>query len=278
MIPDFQSAMRPLLVALDDGGVHAKPELVESVCAFFDLSEEERTRPKPSGGQTLVSNRVGWAITHLFQAGFIERPSRGRMVLSAAGREALRANPDRIDMGVLRQYPSYVDFRNRTHERIDDEAVVAAAVDPLPPAESPQDLLDRASAESRAAVQGELLARALALSPRDFERLVLSLLKAMGCGRFGAAEHSGQPGDAGIDGIISQDPLGLDRIYLQAKRYAPEQAVQRPAVQGFVGALMGAQGDRGVFITTSRFSEGARIEAQRVNAQIEPIDGLRLVS
>ena len=131
--------------------------------------------------------------------------------------------------------------------------------------------------ENRATLQGELLSRALALSPRDFERLVLNLLKTMGYGRFGAVEHSGQPGDAGIDGIISQDPLGLDRIYLQAERYAPEQAVQRPAIQG-VGALMGAQGDRGVSITTSRFSEGARIEAQRVNARIELIDGLRLVS
>jgi restriction system protein len=121
-----------------------------------------------------------------------------------------------------------------------------------------------------------LLRRALALWPTAFECLVVRLLEQMGYGRSGVVEHSGRSGDAAIDGIISQDPLGLDRIYLQAKRYVPDQSVQRPAIQGFVGALMGAQGDRGVFITTSSFSSGARTEADRVKARVELIDGARL--
>lgn len=276
-IPDFQTVMRPLLAAMDDGEVHAKATLVEAVSDHFELSEDERVLLKPSGGQALISNRVGWALSHVFQAGLIERPARGQMRLTDFGRAALAEQPERIDMTVLRQYPSYLAFRLRSTERRKAGSGEVAVPEPAEDGASPQDLLDQAVAESRAALEGELLTRALALSPRDFERLVVQLLSAMGYGRSGAVEHSGQPGDAGIDGIISQDPLGLDRIYLQAKRYAVDQSVQRPAVQGFVGALMGAQGDRGVFITTSRFSEGARLEAQRVNARIELIDGARLV-
>jgi restriction system protein len=178
-------------------------------------------------------------------------------------------------MSVLREFESYREFRSRStsRENATDESV---AVEPDADAASPQDLLSQAVAENRAAVEGELLKRALALSPTEFERLVVRLLEQMGYGRSGVVEHSGRSGDAGIDGIISQDPLGLDRIYLQAKRYAPDQSVQRPAIQGFVGALMGAQGDRGVFITTSSFSSGARTEADRVNARSELIDGSRM--
>jgi len=140
---------------------------------------------------------------------------------------------------------------------------------------SPQDLVSRALLENQAAVEGELLTRALALDPTDFEKLVIRLLEAMGYGRLGTIDHSGKSGDGGIDGIISQDPLGLDRIYLQAKRYT-DKPVDRPFIQGFVGALMGAQGDRGVFLTTSNFTAGARAEAERVNARIVLIDGRRL--
>lgn len=178
-------------------------------------------------------------------------------------------------MRVLNGFESYREFRSRSTQR-DTAGGAPLTAEPDVDAASPQDLLGQAVTENRAAVEGELLKRALALSPAEFERLVVRLLEQMGYGRFGGVEHSGRSGDAGIDGIISQDPLGLDRIYLQAKRYAPDQSVQRPAIQGFVGALMGAQGDRGVFITTSTFSAGARTEAERVNARIELIDGLRL--
>jgi restriction system protein len=191
----------------------------------------------------------------------------------------LASKPDRVGMTVLRRFPSYREFRARSTRRkaaaVTEPAAAAAAAEE---SASPQDLLAQAVAENRAAVEGELLTRALALAPADFERLVIRLLERMGYGRSGVVEHSGRTGDAGIDGIISQDPLGLDRIYVQAKAYAPDQVVNRPTIQGFVGALMGAQGDRGVFITTSTFSGGARTEAERVNARIELIDGARLAA
>lgn len=275
MIPDFQSLMRPMLEILSDGSVRRMRDLVDAMSDRFDLTQEEREALLPSGRDRRIYNRCAWAITHLFQAGLLERPARGQVTISRAGREVLLAHPDRIDMSVLRGFQSYREFRSRssTRELSNDGPVTVA---PETEAASPQDLLSQAVTENRAAVEGELLKRALALTPTEFERLVVRFLERMGYGRSGAVEHSGRSGDAGIDGIISQDPLGLDRIYLQAKRYAPDQSVQRPAIQGFVGALMGAQGDRGVFITTSSFSAGARTEAERVNARIELIDGARL--
>ncbi len=277
MIPDFQSLMRPLLEALSDGGVRRTRDLVEAMSDRFELTDEEREAMLPSGRQRLMSNRVNWSITHLFQAGLLERPTRGHVAITEAGRGVLAERPDRVDMTVLRGFESYRAFRSRSRtEDVSDGEDHSRPVEPQDEAASPQDLLAQAVRENEAAVEGELLKRALALSPTEFERLVLRLLERMGYGRFGGVEHSGRAGDAGIDGIISQDPLGLDRIYLQAKRYGPDQSVQRPAIQGFVGALMGAQGDRGVFITTSSFSTGARTEADRVNARIELIDGSRL--
>jgi restriction system protein len=275
VIPDFQSMMRPLLEELSDGSTRKTRDLVQVLSDRFGLTKEEREALLPSGSQRRMDNRVAWAVSHLFQAGLLERPARGHVSISAVGREVLMAHPDRVDMSVLRGFQSYQEFRSRSTSR---EDVTDSPLTPGPDvdAASPQDLLAQAVAENRAAVEGELLKRALALSPTEFERLVVRLLEQMGYGRSGIVEHSGRSGDAGIDGIISQDPLGLDRIYLQAKRYAPDQSVQRPAIQGFVGALMGAQGDRGVFITTSSFSSGARAEADRVNARIELIDGARL--
>ena len=275
MIPDFQTLMRPLLDALSDGSVRRTRDLVDAMSDHFELPDDERAALLPSGKQRRMDNRVNWSVSHLFQAGLVDRPARGQVTITSAGRDVLTAHPDRVDMSVLRGFASYREFRSRSTAR-DTAGTGPLSAESDVDAASPQDLLAQAVTENRAAVEGELLQRALALSPVEFERLVLRLLEKMGYGRFGGVEHSGRSGDAGIDGIISQDPLGLDRIYLQAKRYAPDQPVQRPAVQGFVGALMGAQGDRGVFITTSSFSSGARAEAERVNARIELIDGLRL--
>jgi restriction system protein len=275
VIPDFQTLMRPVLEELSDGSTRRTRALVDALSDRFHLTEEDRTAMLPSGRQPRIGNRVAWAITHLFQAGLLDRPARGLVVITDSGREVLAAHPDRVDMQVLRGFESYREFRSRSAQR-DSAGPSPLSEEPEADAASPQDLMAQALAENRAAVEGDLLKRALAVSPAEFERLVVRLLEAMGYGRSGSVEHSGRSGDAGIDGIISQDPLGLDRIYLQAKRYAPGQSVQRPAIQGFVGALMGAQGDRGVFITTSSFSSGARAEAERVNARIELIDGLRL--
>lgn len=274
MIPDFQTLMRPVLAYLEDGVDRSVAEVIGHVSDEYDLTPEERAAHIPSGSQRQINNKTHWAISHVFQAGLVTRPSRGHVQITDAGRAVLASHPDRVDMKVLRAFPSYVAFRTKSQEKTPiDQSPTAVDVEEQA---SPLELLGIAVAENEAAVESELLTRALALDPAGFERLVLAVLGSMGYGRSGAIEHSGKPGDGGIDGIISQDPLGLDRIYLQAKRYAPGNGVQRPDVQQFVGALMSAQGDRGVFLTTSTFTAGAIAEAEKVNARIELIDGPRL--
>ena len=274
MIPDYQSCMRPALAHLADGQLHRSREVKNALADEFGLTDAERAELLPSGRQRVIDNRVGWALTYLSQAGLVERPSRGHLQITESGQAVLVSNPDRVDLKVLEQFPSYLEFRDRTREAkagSSNPSVEHAAAEV-----SPEDLLATAVAENKAALEGELLKRALALDPKGFELLVLRLLAAMGYGKSGAVEHSGQSGDGGIDGIISQDPLGLDRIYLQAKQYATDRTVGRPTLQAFAGALMSAQGDRGVFLTTASFTRGAIEEARRVNLRIELIDGKRL--
>lgn len=195
----------------------------------------------------------------MFQAGLIERPSRGVVRIKQAGRDALATGDGRIDVAFLARYPSYQEFRRRKGTRTLD-----GGSDPAVPTSgdlieetTPEDLMEAAQRENQANVESEVLARLQTLDPGAFERLVLKVLSAMGYGgRTGAVEHTGRSGDGGIDGIIRQDPLGLDRVYLQAKRYASDNSVGRPALQAFVGALHGQQADRGVLITTSTFRQG----------------------
>lgn len=274
MIPDYQSCMRPALAHLADGQLHRSREVKDALANQFGLSEAERAELLPSGRQRVIDNRVGWALTYLSQAGLVNRPARGQVQITPSGQDVLVRYGDRVDLKVLEQFPSYLEFRDRTREAkagSGDPSVEHAAAEV-----SPEDLLSTAVAENKAALEGELLKRALGLDPKGFELLVLRLLAAMGYGKSGAVEHSGQSGDGGIDGIISQDPLGLDRIYLQAKQYATDRTVGRPTLQAFAGALMSAQGDRGVFLTTASFTRGAIEEARRVNLRIELIDGKRL--
>lgn len=281
MIPDFQTCMRPVLALLSDGRVRRVKEVREAMAEHFQLTDDERAEMLPSGRQSTMHNRVGWALTYLAQAGLTMRPSRGLVTITDVGRQALLGNPERIDMKVLEQYPAYIEFRDRT--RTDSPS---ATPEPAPvtqprqpedhPAQTPNDLLALAERTNRRAIEAEVLHAALDLSPTGFEELVVRLLAAMGYGKLGSVERTSATGDAGVDGIISQDPLGLDRIYVQAKRYAEDRPVDRPRIHEFAGALLGKQGDRGVFITTSRFTEGARVEAERINARIELIDGVRL--
>ena len=273
-IPDFQTLMRPALACLEDGEVRTTRSVRETLAALYELSEADTTHMLPSGRARTFDNRVSWALTYLSQAGLIERPRRGHVQITAAGRQALAAHLQRIDMGTLEQYPSYVEFRTRRSRNNPSSGTSADGTEPA--AATPADLIAQAVADNRAAVEGEVLRAALALSATGFEDLVIRLLEAMGYGRAGSVERTSSSGDAGVDGIISQDPLGLDRIYVQAKRYAEDRAIDRPKIHEFAGALLGKQGDRGVYITTSRFTDGARREAERINARIELIDGARL--
>lgn len=280
-IPDFQSLMRPVLAALADGEVRRSRHVKDAMVEQFELTAEERAQMLPSGRQRTMDNRVGWATTYLSQAGLIERPQRGQLRISPAGREALRRFPERIDMKVLETYPEYLAFRDRTRISTSNEPSAITPTTSVPETPeldraTPSELIERARRTNRAAVEGEVLKKALTLSPTGFEDLVIRLLEAMGYGRAGSVERTSATGDAGVDGIISQDPLGLDRIYVQAKRYAEDRPIDRPRIHEFAGALLGKQGDRGVFITTSRFTQGAHNEADRINARIELIDGAKL--
>lgn len=276
MIPDFQTIMRPLLAELEDGQVHAVRDLRARLAITFHLSEAELVEKLPSGRSPVFTNRVGWATTHLSQAGLLAREGRGLYRLTQAGRQVLERHPDRVDMRVLDEFQAYRAFRERTREQEPQPTLATTSRQTPPTSETPEELLANAISINRAAVEGDVLQAALGLSPTGFEDLVIQLLSRMGYGRAGSVERTSATGDAGVDGIISQDPLGLDRIYVQAKRYAEERTVDRPRIHEFAGALLGKQGDRGVFITASSFSSGAIHEAERINARIELIDGKRL--
>lgn len=277
-IPDYQTLMRPVLASLADGEVRRSRDVIESMADTFNLTPEERAAKVPSG-QKLIANRVGWALSYMRQAGLVERPGRGLVRISDEGRAALDSYPQRIDAKTLEAYPTFLAFLDRKRSRPttdDNDTGGDPPIDrPDEDLSTPNDLAERAERINRAAVEREVLAAALNLSPSGFEELVVQLLKRMGYGQRGSADRTASTGDGGVDGIISQDPLGLDRIYVQAKRYT-DAPVDRPAIHGFAGALLSKQGDRGVFITTSRFTRGAIEEAERINARIELIDGARL--
>jgi restriction system protein len=215
----------------------------------------------------------------MVQAGLLRRPRRGVVESTPRGREVLAQGLVRLDNVVLSQYPEFIEFRNRVRHK----STPLATRDSSPEAtghgqeSTPPEQLEKAVEEANAAVAAELLERIRERDPVFLEQLVLRLLTAMGYGgRAGAAEHLGRSGDQGLDGVIRQDALGLDRVYVQAKRYGADHSVGRPEIQAFVGALHGAQADRGVFIATSRFTTDAREYADRVPARLVLIDGVRL--
>jgi restriction system protein len=278
-IPDFQSLMRPCLAMHADGSPHTSADLRDRLAERMHVTEEDRSVLLPSGRQPLFSNRVAWAVTHLAQAGLLERPARGVTELTPRGAEVLNQHPARVDMKVLRQFPEYEEFRARTRQRKGQEAAPTGNLDgsereDLSPREAIAEVIDSA----HSAVAADLLARVLKQPPVFLEQLILQLLVKMGYGGLEApTEHLGSSGDAGLDGLIRLDPLGLDVVYVQAKRYT-DRHVGRPDIQAFVGALHGAQATRGVFITTSRFSSDARDYADRVNARLVLIDGPELAA
>jgi restriction system protein len=272
-VPDFQTLMRPVLELHADGGDHESGAVVAAMAEYFELSEAERTEMLPSGGQKLFNNRIAWAVTHIAQAGLLERPRRGTTRITARGQKALAEHLNRVDMKVLAQFEEYREFRSRRRkaEKPADEPDTAAVEAP------PLELIPQLVAEAHTALADELVERLRQAPPLFLEHCVLKLLTRMGYGGpEGEVRHLGGPGDEGMDGLIRQDPLGLDVVYVQAKRYAADRTVQRPDVQAFAGALQGAQASRGVFIATSRFSQGAIDFAEKVPSRIILIDGRRL--
>lgn len=276
-VPDYESLMLPVLRAVADGEPVTTKALRDAVAEQIGLSAEERAETIPSGRQSVFANRVGWATTYLVQAGLLVRPKRAVVTITQRGRDVLEENPDRVDNSLLESFPEFREFKNRSGTRPRSADRGDSSTSPEDVGAAPRERLAQAVTEANTAVAEELLRRIREREPAFLESLVLELLTAMGYGgREGAAEHIGGPGDEGLDGVIRQDALGLERVYVQAKRYSAENAVSRPAIQGFVGALQGAQADRGIFITTSRFTPEAQHYAEAVNARLILIDGERL--
>jgi restriction system protein len=273
-VPDYESLMRPTLLALSDGGQHTRGQLKDAVAVATGMTEADLAEMLPSGKATVFGSRVGWALTYMSQAGLAARPKRGVYVITDRGREVLNSYPERIDAKLLEQFPEFVEFKERRNEKGEaPPAVVLPSVSTL----SPTEAIERLVIEADDAVASELLDRVLGQSPAFLERLALRLLRAMGYGgREALLTHTGKPGDGGLDGVIRQDALGLDLVGVQAKRYDRDAAVQRPEMQAFVGALQGAQTSRGVFVTTGRFSSGARLFAEQVAMRLVLIDGTEL--
>jgi restriction system protein len=273
-IPDFQSLMRPLLEAHADGKEHLNRDLVAQLSELFGLTEEERREMLPSGGARLFDNRIGWAKSHITQAGLLISPRRAISVITDRGREALRIHPERIDLSVLNGFEGYREFRSRRKNVEDDESDTSETE--IQDAQTPEELLENAYLQVRRQVETELLSQIKSSPPEFLERVVVDLVVRMGYGgsRKDAGEALGRSGDEGIDGIIKEDPLGLDIIYLQAKRW--EGTVGRPEIQKFAGALQGQRARKGIFITTSTFSSDALEYTSRIETKIILIDGLRL--
>jgi restriction system protein len=271
-IPDFQTLMRPLLEAHADGKEHRNRDLVAHLARDFKLTEEDRREMLPSGGARLFDNRIGWAKTHSAQAGLLVSPRRAISCITERGREALRDHPTRIDLNVLRRFEEYRRFRNRKGSDDDrDDSGEQEAAD-----QTPEELLENSYLQVRRRVEAELLTKIEENPPEFLEQAVVDLMVRMGYGgtRKDAGEALGRAGDEGIDGIIKEDPLGLDIVYLQAKRW--DASVGRPEIQKFAGALQGQRARKGIFITTSSFSREAIDYVSRIDAKIVLIDGVKL--
>lgn len=273
-IPDYQTLMLPVLRVASDRQEHKFSDCVQSLAKEFTLSDEEINELLPSGSQAVFNNRVGWARSYLKQAGLLTTPKRGYFSITEQGLKLLTENPERINISLLERYPEFQEFRNRKKDQSKEND--ANDLIELVTHETPEDALASAYRSLRKNLEDEILSSVKDSSPSFFERLVVDLLVKMGYGgnRQDAGRALGKSGDGGIDGIINEDQLGLDVIYIQAKRW--DGTVGRPDIQKFAGALQGQRAKKGVFITTSSFSKDALEYASLIESKIILIDGVRL--
>jgi len=270
-IPDYQTVMLPLLKYLSDGSEHGLADSVQALADEFALSPEERQKLLPSGAGLVIRNRVGWARTYLKKAGLLDQTRRGFFKIAPRGLQVVKENPPRIDVKFLLQFKEFQEFRELRREKdspiheSDDEAK-----------STPEEALESAYQRMRLSLEAEVIERTMATSPGFFEKLVVEVLVRMGYGGslHDAGEAVGKSGDGGIDGIIKEDRLGLDVIYIQAKRW--EGTVGRPEVQKFAGALQGHRAKKGVLITTSSFTKEALDFVKAIDSRIVLVDGLQL--
>lgn len=272
-VPDFQTMMLPFLRFANDGREHSSSDVSAFLANHYNLSENEIGERIPSGLETKLKNRVSWIFAHLQKAGLIEKKRRGFYQITNGGIELLNQNPEKISIKTLKQFPGYTDFWKPKRLSEADESFTRNEIEN--PA-TPDETLALAYQTIRNALASEIIEKIKTCSPAFFERLVVELLVKMGYG--GTLQEAGQAvgksGDGGIDGIINEDRLGLDVIYLQAKRW--EGNVSRPEIQKFAGALQGKRARKGVFITTSDFTKEAREYVFMIDSKIILIDGEEL--
>lgn len=266
--------MLPLLRLTNDGREWSLRDAVDAIGREFHLTSAELDERIPSQAMSTIYNRVGWARTYLAKATLLARTRRGYFQITEPGKQLLATKPTVLNTKFLTQYPGFNEFRNvrRTDETVEsDDSSAVSEISTL----TPEEVIEAAHAKLRAQLAEELLESILAASPIFFENLVLDLLVAMGYGgnRRDAAQATKRSGDDGIDGIIKEDRLGLDAIYVQAKRWARDRTVGRPDIQQFAGSLQGNRARKGIFITTSGFSREAREFVERVEAKIVLIEG-----
>lgn len=274
-VPDFQSLMLPLLKFSADGEEHTMQEAREGLAEVMELSQEEVEEKLPSGRQSTFANRVAWAKVYLTQAGILESPKRGKFHISDRGRKILSEVPDRISIKYLERFEEFQEFRQASNKYRTQKVTHASNDDTS--STTPEETLEQSYQQLIDEVANELLHLIKGNTPEFFEKLVVHLIVSMGYG--GSVKEAGKAtrktADEGIDGVIKEDRLGLETIYLQAKRW--EAAVGRPEIQKFVGALHGQRAKKGVFITTSRFSKEALDYVGQIDPKVVLIDGADLV-
>lgn len=275
-VPGFQDFMLPLLQLASNGAEHKLADCYDPMADHFALSEEDRHDLLPSGKKTRLVDRVQWANTYLRQAGLLASTRRGHFRITDRGRSCLDSGIDRIDVNYLRQFPELTAFLTRRKDTDDTGSESRTPVVSADLPDTPEEQLESIHNELTETLATELLELVMESSPRFFEELVVELLVAMGYGgsRSDAGQAVGRGGDGGVDGVIAEDRLGLDSVYIQAKRWA--DTVGRPTIQAFAGSLEGFRARKGVLITTSDFSRDARDFVQRIEKRIVLINGKQL--
>lgn len=275
MIPDYQTLMLPVLRSARGGEITTR-EVIERLATEYGLTDEERDQLLPSGKQRTFDNRVHWAKGYLKQAGLVRYPSRGTFITTDEGNRVLDTNPKRIDNVFLKQFSSFLDFQNRKGTMAGGES--ASSPEAVDDSSTPDEVIRSAYQQLNATLAADLLDRVREASPQFFEELIIELLLAMGYGGSSedAARAIGQSGDNGVDGVVDQDPLGVDQLYVQAKRYGEANPVGPGHIRDFFGALNLKKAQKGLFVTTSSFSSAAIQTAKDLGMRIVLIDGPQL--
>lgn len=272
-VPDFQTMMLPILRLAKENTEISVSNTAPFLAKYYNLTETERAERVPSGQQTKLINRISWVFAHFHKAELLKKQRRGVYEITDRGKDLIEQNPEKITLKILKQFPEHADFYKPKKSNESENTLIYEGLETLV---TPEESLETSYQTIRNALATEILDKVKSCSPSFFERLVVELLVAMGYGGTlqDAGKAVGKSGDGGIDGIIKEDRLGLDVIYLQAKRW--EGNVSRPEIQKFAGALLGQQARKGVFITTSDFTKEAKDFAEKIDSKIILINGEEL--